>query len=139
MLPALAGIAVALAVALFARVVGFDRDRSFYPVVMVVIASYYVLFAIIGGGAALIPETILFLLFAAAAAIGFRTSLWVVVAALAGHGVMDWIHHDLVENPGVPAWWPSWCLAYDVAAAACLAALLRWRLPGGENGRGRSG
>jgi hypothetical protein len=28
-----------------ATVVGFDRERAFYPTVMIVIASYYVLFA----------------------------------------------------------------------------------------------
>ena len=123
-LPALVGIGLALAVAVFARLVGFDRERAFYPVVLVVVASYYDLFAVMAGGAALIPETIGFVLFAAAAAIGFRTSLWLVVAGLAGHGVFDLLHHALVENPGVPTWWPIWCLAYDVAAAACLAALL---------------
>jgi hypothetical protein len=124
MLPALVGVGLALAVAIFARLVGFDRERAFYPVVLVVVASYYDLFAVMAGGAALIPETIGLVLFAAAAAIGFRTSLWFVVAGLAGHGVFDLLHHALVENPGVPAWWPIWCLAYDVAAAACLAALL---------------
>jgi hypothetical protein len=124
MLPALVGVGLALAVAIFARLVGFDRERAFYPVVLVVVASYYDLFAVMAGGAALIPETIGFVLFAAAAAIGFRTSLWFVVAGLAGHGVFDLLHHAMVENPGVPAWWPIWCLAYDVAAAACLAALL---------------
>jgi hypothetical protein len=25
----------------------------------------------------------------------------------------------------VPGWWPAWCLAYDVGAAAWLAWLLR--------------
>jgi hypothetical protein len=124
-MPALIGVLLAVAVALFARVVGFDRDRAFYPVVLVVVASYYDLFAIMGGGGAdLLPETLGFILFTAAAAIGFRTSLWVVVAGLAAHGVFDLFHHALVENPGVPTWWPSWCLAYDVAAAACLAALI---------------
>lgn len=125
LLPALIGVVLAVAVALFARVVGFDRDRAFYPVVLVVVGSYYDLFAIMGGSSAdLIAETIGFVAFAAAAAIGFRTSLWVVVAGLAAHGVFDFFHHALVENPGVPTWWPAWCLAYDVAAAACLAALI---------------
>jgi len=124
-LPAVAGIAVAVAVAIFARFVGFDRERVFYPVVLVVIASYYELFAIIGGGQALVSETIGFVLFAAAATIGFRTSLWIVVGALAAHGVFDFVHPNLVDNAGVPTWWPSWCLAYDLAAAACLAALIR--------------
>jgi len=123
-LPAVVGVALAVAVSIFARIVGFDRDRAFYPVVLVIVASYYDLFSILGGGTGLVAETIGFVLFAAAAALGFRTNLWIVVAGLAAHGVFDFFHHALVENPGVPTWWPSWCLAYDVAAAVCLAALL---------------
>ena len=125
-LPAVVGVALAIAVAIFARVVGFDRERVFYPVVLVVIASYYDLFSVIAGGASLVPETIGFVLFTAAAAIGFRTSLWIVVAGLAGHGVFDFIHGALIDNPGVPLWWPTWCLSYDVAAAACLGVLI-WK------------
>jgi len=132
LLPAAVGVALAVAVAVFARVVGFDRDRAFYPVVLVVVASYYDLFSIMARGAALIPETVGFVLFATAAVLGFRTNLWIVVAALAGHGILDIFHHALIENPGVPTWWPSWCLAYDIAAAGCLAALI---LKGGINAR----
>ena len=131
-LPAVAGFGSAVAVALFARVVGFDSERVFYPVVLVVVASYYDLFSIMAGGTGLVPETIGFVLFAAAAAFGFRTSLWVVVAGLAGHGVFDFVHGGLINNPGVPAWWPIWCLSYDVAAAACLALLI---LKGGVSAR----
>jgi hypothetical protein len=131
-LAAIAGVVLAIAVAIFARFVGFDRERTFYPVVLVVVGSYYDLFAIMAGGASLFSETIAFVLFAAAAAIGFRTSLWVVVAGLAGHGVFDLFHHALIDNPGVPMWWPSWCLSYDVAAAACLTALI---LTGGVSAR----
>lgn len=132
MMPALIGVALAVAVAIFARFVGLDRDRAFYPVILIVIASYYALFAVLGGGVAIVPETIGFGFFAAAAAIGFRTTLWTVAAALAAHGVFDTFHHALVENAGVPTWWPSWCLAYDVTAAICLAALI---LKGGVSAR----
>ena len=53
------GVALGIAVVVFARVVGFDRDRSFYPVIMVVIAFYYVLFAVMGGsGEALVLGSI---------------------------------------------------------------------------------
>ncbi len=45
----LAGIVIALIVSLFATLVGFDKERSFYPTVLVVIASYYGLFAVMGG------------------------------------------------------------------------------------------
>lgn len=75
-LAAIVGVILAIAVAIFARVVGFDRERTFYPVVLVVVGSYYDLFSIMAGGASLVAETIGFILFAATAAIGFRTSLW---------------------------------------------------------------
>jgi len=45
----LIGVGLALAVSLMARIVGLDRDRAFYPTVMIVIASYYGLFAVMGG------------------------------------------------------------------------------------------
>ncbi len=121
----LIGVALAAAVGLLATVVGFDRDRAFYPTVMIVIASYYVLFAISGGSTeAIIIEVAVMSLFAGAAIAGFKRSLWIVVAALAAHGLFDWLHTPMIANPGVPAWWPPFCLAYDVAAAAYLAVRL---------------
>ena len=39
MLPYVVGIVLSIAVALFARRVGFDRDRAFYPTVVIVVAS----------------------------------------------------------------------------------------------------
>jgi len=39
-MPYLAGIVLALTVSGFATLVGLDRDRAFYPTVLVVIASY---------------------------------------------------------------------------------------------------
>jgi hypothetical protein len=49
LMPYVVGIVLSIGVALFARSVGFDRDRAFYPTVMIVIASYYVLFAVMSG------------------------------------------------------------------------------------------
>lgn len=119
------GILLALGVGAFATVVGFDRERSFYPTVMIVIASYYVLFAVMGGSMeSLVMELIVAAGFVAVAAYGFRRSLWLVVAALAAHGVQDFFHGHLVGNPGMPVWWPQFCGAYDVAAAAYLSWLL---------------
>ena len=48
----------------------------------------------------------------------------VVVAALAAHGIFDLVHGAAIPNPGVPTWWPEFCLAYDVTAAVYLAWLL---------------
>ena len=119
------GIALALAVGLLARLVRLDRDRALYPVAMIVIASYYILFAVLGGSAyALILETLVAVLFVALALWSFKSSLWLVAAALAAHGIFDLIHGAFITNPGVPDWWPSFCLAYDVTAAGYLAWLL---------------
>lgn len=121
----LIGVALAAAVGLLAAIVGFDRDRSFYPTVMIVIASYYVLFAVSGGSTSVIAtEAAVMAVFAGVAIAGFKRSLWLVVGALAAHGVFDLLHAPLIANPGVPPWWPPFCLAYDVTAAAGLA----WRL-----------
>lgn len=119
------GIGSAVAVGIFASVVGFDKERSFYPVVLVVIGVLYILFACIGGSTqALLAEALPALLFVSAAAIGFRRSLWIVVAGLALHGVFDFVHYHFITNPGVPAFWPGFCGSYDVAAAVYLAVLI---------------
>lgn len=138
------GVGLALLVALFGRWVGLDRDRVFYPTVLVVVASYYVLFAVMGGSThAILVETLGTAGFAALAALGFRRNLWLVVAGLAGlaglagHGAFASVHGRLLDNPGVPAWWPPFCLAYDVVAALVLAWLLRSRVP--ARGEGSAG
>jgi hypothetical protein len=119
------GAGLALSVGLSATFLGLDRDRAFYPTVMIVIASYYGLFAVMSGSVqALALESIAIVAFLAASIAGFKWSLWLVVAALATHGVFDFVHGQLIANPGVPLWWPIFCLAYDVVAAAYLAWLL---------------
>jgi hypothetical protein len=124
--PYVIGIVLSVGVAVFARVVGFDRDRAFYPTVMIVIAAYYVLFAVMSGSVqTVVIESVVMTVFAAAAVAGFKSSAWIVVAALAGHGIFDAVHGYVIENSGVPDWWPAWCLAYDVGAAVGLAWLLR--------------
>jgi hypothetical protein len=103
-MPYVIGIVLSAGVAVFARYVGFDRDRAFYPTVMIVIASYYVLFAAMSGSVqTVLLESIVMSLFAIAAVIGFKSSTWILVAALAGHGVFDAVHGHGIENAGVPA------------------------------------
>jgi hypothetical protein len=119
------GIVVALIVSFFARATGLDRDRAFYSTVAIVVASYYLLFAAMGGSEhTLVVEAILMIAFVTVAVVGFKFNLWLVVAALAGHGVLDVLHGLVVTNPGVPEWWPAFCMTYDIAAAGFLAWLL---------------
>ena len=125
MLPYVVGLVLSMGVALFARSVGFDRDRAFYPTVLIVIASYYVLFAAMSGSIqTVVLESALMTVFVIAAVAGFKRSAWIVVGGLAAHGVQDAVHGRIVANAGVPGWWPAWCLAYDVGAAGALAWLL---------------
>lgn len=122
----LTGLVLAICVGLFATFIGLDRDRAFYPTITIVIASLYALFAVMGNSPqALLIELALGAVFILAAVAGFRRSLWIVVAALAAHGVQDTVHLSLIANPGVPAWWPAFCGAYDIAAALYLAWLIR--------------
>jgi len=117
----LAGVALALAVALLAAAAGFDRERSFWPVVLVVVASYYELFAVQGGSVAeLALEAWLLCGFASLAVAGFRWNRGFVVAGLVGHGLLDLIHGRFLPSPATPAWWPPFCLAFDVTAGGLL-------------------
>ena len=125
----LVGALLALAVGRLGTVVGLDRDRAFYPTILVVIASYYVLFAVMGGSTrALVVEVVVATAFLVVAVVGFKHSLWLVAVAFAVHGILDLFHGQLIPNPGVPIWWPAFCLAYDGVAAGYLALLL-WRRP----------
>jgi hypothetical protein len=122
----LVGVCLALAVSGFATVVGLDRQRAFYSTVLIVVASYYGLFAVMGGSMrALLIESAIMAAFVLAAVVGFKSSMWIVVGGLFAHGVFDLVHHHLVGNPGMPGWWPMFCLTYDCTAGAYLAWLLR--------------
>jgi hypothetical protein len=119
------GVIIAIVVSLFASAVGLDKERSFYPVVLIVIAILYLLFAAMAESIdSLVAESIPALMFVATATLGFRKTPWLVVVGLALHGVFDFFHHTVIANPGVPVWWPGFCLAYDVVAAVYLAALI---------------
>lgn len=122
------GAGLAVVVCTFAMLAGFDRDRVFYPMLLTVIATYYILFAAIGSSApALALESLTAGVFLALAAAGFKKNLWLIVAALSGHGIFDLFHHLFIQNPGVPVWWPGFCLSFDVLAGGFLAMLLMRR------------
>ena len=96
----LIGVILTLAVAAFAAVIGFDRERAFYPTVLIVIASYYALFAVMGASTrTLIIESIVAGIFVLFAVLGFKGNYWLVVAALGGHGIFDVVRHFLSTIP----------------------------------------
>lgn len=121
----LIGIALGAVVSAFAKFSGFDRERVFYPTVAAVVGTYYSLFAVMGSSAqAIVEESLVGCVFFALAAVGFRKNLWLIVAALVGHGLFDAVHHLFIENPGMPVWWPGFCGSIDVfmGGISCLLA-----------------
>ncbi|MFN0194594.1 MAG: hypothetical protein ACKVP5_21895 [Aestuariivirga sp.] len=125
----LVGVILGLVVGGFAAVSDFDRDRAFYPTTLIVIASYYALFAVMGAPQypALPIEIAAGLVFAVLAVLGFKKSLWLAAAGIAGHGFFDFfVHPSLVTNPGMPVWWPGFCGTIDFVIGGWLAVLL-WK------------
>jgi hypothetical protein len=119
------GLALAAAVAWFATVVGLARERSFYATVLIVVGSYYVLFAAMAASRrTLVAEIVVSGIFLLLAVLGFKGNLWLLAVGLIGHGAFDFVHHFFIDNPGVPRWWPGFCLAFD----ALFGVLMAWRL-----------
>ena len=105
------GLILGLSVAAGAAIIGFDRQRAFN--------QHHVCLRI-RLGIEIIAASAFFL----AAVVGFKTTSWLLAAAIVGHGVFDFAHHWFIENPGVPHWWPGFCLAFDVSFGAFLAVRL---------------
>jgi hypothetical protein len=119
------GVALAVVICGAASLLGMDRDRAFYPTMLMAVASYYVAFSVVDGSlAVLMAEAFVCAAFIVMAVLGFARSQWFVAGGLAGHGAMDLVHHLLVNNTGVPAAWPGFCSGYDLMAALYLAAVL---------------
>jgi hypothetical protein len=121
----LIGTILAILVCGAALLLRLDRDRRFYTAMLIVIALLYVMFAIVGKDAGALPvEAAISTVFVIVAFLGFRISPWLLVVALAAHGTFDFTHHYFFENRGVPAWYPGFCMTYDVVAAALLGTSL---------------
>jgi hypothetical protein len=119
------GIVLALVTGIAGSVLAFDRERSFYSVILIVIATYYVVFAATGASStAVVAESGVAGIFTVVAVIGYKRTPWLVVAGLAGHGIFDIVHSWVIQNQGVPPSWPLFCSSYDLMAAAYLARLL---------------
>lgn len=126
MIPVLVGMLTAVAVAVLAKSTRFDQDRSFYPTVLVVIAAYYILFAVMGGsGQALAWELVAAVVFSTIAIIGALHMPVLVGVGIVAHGLFDLVHHIMIENAGVPDWWPGFCGSLDVVLGLWVIALSR--------------
>jgi hypothetical protein len=124
----LIGLVLAAAVAGSASVIGLDRERAFYPTVLMVIASYYVLFAAMAASRKTLPlEIVVASGFSAVAVVGFKKMFWLIPI---GHGLFDSVHRFVIHNPGVPQWLPGFCLALICLRAPGLRCTCRDILTG---------
>ena len=131
------GITLALFFCAAAAGLGMDRERVFYPAVVMAVASYYLAFAVVDGGSGvMLSEVAIAAVFIAGAVLGFKRSPWIAVVALGGHGVMDAFHHHLVHNTGVPQAWPGFCMSFDVTAAVVVALIMVARARGSREQQG---
>lgn len=119
--PLFIGLGLGGAIAVLARQMRFDQDRSFYPTVLIVIASYYVLFAVMSG-APVVVELVVAGLFSAMAIAG--ASRWASLAAwgILLHGLFDFTRMGLIGDGGAPLWWPAFCGGVDVVLGLWLLA-----------------
>jgi hypothetical protein len=130
LIPILVGVLLAIGVAALAKFTRFDQDRSFYSTVLVIIASYYVLFAVLdGSGHALVSELVFAVAFSIMAIIGALFLPTLVGIGIVAHGLFDFVHDGLIENHGVPAWWPSFCGSIDIVLGLWVIMLTRSRVP----------
>jgi len=111
----LIGVALAVALIVFGRLTGYEKDRSFFPTLLIVIASYYLLFATLTDSiSTLLIEIAVAAFFIVVAIWGsFRFPI-LVGAGIALHGVFDFAYGYFYVNTGVPIWWPAFCAGIDI-------------------------
>lgn len=115
MLELIIGILLGIFIVLLAIKTGFDKDSSFYPVLLIVIAFYYVLFAFQTNNTyEIIFETGIALLFSIIAILGHHKHIKIVGIALILHGIYDLFQGNIVFSTNLPQWWPLFCLGVDV-------------------------
>jgi len=120
------GVLTGLAIVGFARFTQFDQDRSFYATVLIVITSYYILFAFMGGEGIDPLDVVVALILSAAALLGVYMKWPMLIAySILAHGILDFFHHHIIDNAGVPSWWPGFCGGVDVAIFVVLVYLFK--------------
>jgi hypothetical protein len=128
------GILLAVVTIVLCVRAGFER-RTFFTAVACVNATYYVLFAVLdGSGLVILVESAWSLVFMALALVGFRRSPLLIALVIASHGAFDLLHSHVVSDAGVPAWWPSFCMTYDVTAGLLLLLLTQQTKTGFRRG-----
>lgn len=130
MMPVVIGVLSAVAIAALARFTRFDRDRSFYATVLVIIPTYYIVFAVMGGSSqALVWELAAAVAFSTVAIVGALHLPLLVGVGIVAHGLFDLVHYMMIQDAGVPDWWPGFCGSLDVVLGLWVMGLSRSSRP----------
>jgi hypothetical protein len=122
--PILAGVMVGVLQTLTPFAFWWLPAATVYAMGVAVIAAIYIGFSVADGRPRVIAvETAVATVFLVVAAAGVTGTAWLLVAALAGHGVKDYWQHrtHFVANT---RWWPAFCAVVDVVVAASLAVAI---------------
>lgn len=115
----LAGIGLGAGIIAGFRIIGLDRERATWPLVLMAIALAYVLLAA-GAGATVFMgiEALIAVPFIALAVYGYHQHHRIVLGgALLGHALVDLLHEGLLDHAGVPGLYPWLCVGTDVTLA----------------------
>ena len=97
---------------------------SVYALGLALIAAVYIGFGVADGRPRVVAvETVVASVFVVVAAAAVTGSAWLIVVGLAGHALKDFWQHrtGFVANT---RWWPPFCAAVDVVAAALIAVAI---------------
>lgn len=86
------------------------------------------LFAVLDGSRhALVWELVIAIVFSTVAILGALFFPTLVGIGIVAHGVFDLVHDSIIENAGVPTWWPNFCASIDVLLGFWVVVLSRLR------------
>ncbi len=104
-----------------ARLAGFEREKSFYPLLLIFMALQYLLFSVIDSNKeVIIGEGLVITIILVLSVSGYKINQWWLVTGFAAHSLWDYFHNAIIHNQGVPSWWPEFCLGYNVLIALYL-------------------
>ncbi len=118
---ALAGVALAAALAAAVRRLAPRSEVRYWAAALVVVALVYLSFALTAGGAGAWREVLGVAVFGAIAAAGARGQPRLIALGWAAHAAWDVGFHLLAPAGYAPAGYAAVCLGFDLAVAAYLA------------------
>lgn len=124
MLPLLVGLGLGGVGVLMMYRVGLLAERSGMAVLVSAVAVFYPVFAVASNASigVIVLHLAVFAAFTAAAAWGFHAGAGALAGLLVLHGLFD-AAAIFLTSPA-PSWWPAFCAGIDIAAGACVFALL---------------